>query len=66
MNNRGLLAMKAVKLVLKFGFVTLDVIVSFASDKQSAPRYTPMQAKMLYDEGRISNAEYSQAFYHND
>ncbi len=66
MKNSGLLAMKAIKLVWKFGLVTLDVIASFASDKQSPPRYSPMQAKMLYDEGRISNAEYSDAFYHKD
>lgn len=66
MNNSGLLVIKAIKLILKTGLVALELIAEIASDKPSRPRYSPTQAKILYDEGRISNAEYGKSFYSID
>ena len=62
MNKGWVLVMKAWKMALTL----LDALANIAMDKPAAPRYSPMQAKMLYDEGRISNAEYGSAFYNDD
>ena len=61
MNKNGLLAIKAFKLLWKLTFITLDVLLTIASDKRAKPSYSAMKAKHLHEDGLISAAEYRRS-----
>ncbi|MGQ3892030.1 hypothetical protein [Legionella sp. CNM-4043-24] len=54
-----------VRVALKMGFVFLDVLLSFASEKRR-PRYTAIHAHELHQDGAISDQEYMRSVHGRD
>lgn len=58
--NRKSMAFVALRILGKVAIVVLQVIVSFASDERTKPRYSAAKAQQLYDDGLISGSEYAR------
>lgn len=66
MIRRKSIVFVVMRILAKLGLLVLQVMVEFASDKRSKPRYVAMKAKELHDEGLISDAELSKSIYGSD
>ena len=56
-NNR----FKTFKLIWRFVFTALDIVLTIASDKRMKPRHSALKAHTLHEEGLISDSEYMQS-----
>jgi len=65
MNKNGVLAIKTFKLIWKFAFTALGIVLAIASEKRSKSPYTALQAHVLHEDGLISAAEYMKALEHD-
>jgi hypothetical protein len=52
---------KAVKLIWRFAWTVLDVLLIAGSDKEMKPGYASMKAKRLYEDGQISASQYRRS-----
>ncbi len=63
MNNSGFLAVKAIKLVWRFGLIVLNAVLDIGFDKHPKSRYTAIKAHNLHEDGLISDAEYTRSLH---
>lgn len=61
MSKNGLVAIKVFKLIWKFVFIALSVVLAIASEKRSRSPYTALQAQLLHEDDLISDAEYMRS-----
>lgn len=54
------MAFVALSILGKVAVITLQVIASFASDRETKARYPAEKAQQLYDDGLITGAEYAR------
>ena len=59
----GLLLIKVLRLIFKFGLFALNIIVAIASEDRSKPRHTAISAQHLHDEDLISDIEHADSIY---
>jgi hypothetical protein len=58
--SRKSIVFMALSILWKFALLVLQVIISFASDERSKPRYTAAKAQQLYEDGVITGSEYAR------
>ena len=63
MNNSGLLVVKAIKLIWRFGLIVLNAALDIGFEKRSGSRYTAIKAHNLHEDGLISDAEYTRSLH---
>jgi len=63
MNNSGLLAIKAIKLIWRFGLIALNAVLDIGFEKHTGSRYTATKAHNLHEDGLISDAEYTRSVH---
>ncbi len=51
---------RALKGALKLRVVLSEVVFAIAGDKPAKPKYTALQAQILYDDGVIDEVEYAR------
>lgn len=61
--SRKSFAFMVLRVLWKFGLFSLQLLISFASDKPSRNRYSAITAQHLHDEGLISDKEYAKSVF---
>ena len=61
MGNNGLLAINVFKVLWKFTFTALSIVLAIGSDGRSVGCHSPMKAQLLHEDGLISDAEYMRS-----
>ena len=63
MNNNGLFAIKAIKLIWRSGLIFLNAVLDVGFEKHPRSRYTATKAHNLHEDGLISDAEYTRSIH---
>jgi len=60
MKMKRYIAVRTLKAVFKLGVVLVQAMFAIAADKPVKPKYSALQAQLLYDDGLIDEVEYAR------